>query len=43
MHVGLQMVHRQRLRDGEDLTWPEVEEEETEALREEVLRTFGMA
>jgi len=43
MHVGLQMVHRQRLRDGEDLTWPEVEAQETEDLREEVRRSFGMA
>lgn len=43
MHVGLQMVHRQRLRDGEDLTWPEVEEEEEEDLRDEMRQTFGMA
>lgn len=37
------MVHRQRLADGEDLTWPEVEAEETEALRNEVRATFGLA
>lgn len=37
------MVHRQRLRDGEDLTWPEVDEAEEDALREDVRRTFGLA
>lgn len=43
MHVGLQIIHRMRLADGDDLTWPEVEEQEMDALRTEARRTFGLA
>lgn len=43
MHVGLQQVHWYRLNvEKQDLTWPEAEEAETEALRSEMRARFGL-